>query len=101
MINVNIQKTIKHISVERPLDINFEKYPSSANFAPFPFRYSTKYLITHPPMTEQYGTIKTGMIALIHPPNDNHPAFLPKALNAPTGLFLVIRPRADSATIIV
>ena len=28
------------------------KYPSSANFAPFPFRYSTKYLITHPPMTE-------------------------------------------------
>ena len=40
------------------------------------------------------------MIALIQPPKESHPAFFPNALNAPTGLFLVIRPKADSATII-
>ena len=33
MINVNIQKTIKHISVERPLDIKFDKYRTSTTGA--------------------------------------------------------------------
>ena len=43
------------------------------------------------------------MIALIQPPKLSQPTFFPfaKLRNAPTGLFLVIRPRADSATIIV
>ena len=50
-----------------------------------------------PYLAAKYGG---GIIALIHPPKEIHFDF-PKDLNAPTGLFLVIRPIADSAIIIV
>ena len=42
--------------------------------------------------------MRMGMMALIQPPKES-PPFLPKEANAPTGLFLVIRPSAVSATI--
>ena len=42
----------KHSSVDTPFDMKSVKYPSSASSFAFPLKYSTRYLITQPPITE-------------------------------------------------
>ena len=49
---VHNQYVKKQTSVDTPLEINSEKYPSVASFWLLPFTYSIRYLITQPPITE-------------------------------------------------
>ena len=42
----------EHYSVETPFEMKFEKYVSVASNFASPFKYSNKYLMTHPPITE-------------------------------------------------
>ena len=52
MARVKKVKSIKHISVETPFEMKLEKYVSVASHFASPFKYSNKYLMTHPPITE-------------------------------------------------
>ena len=52
MASVKKVKSIKHISVDTPFEMKFEKYVSVASNFESPFKYSNKYLMTHPPITE-------------------------------------------------
>ena len=52
MISVNAQNATKHSSVDTPFDMKSVKYPFSASSFAFPLKYSTRYLMTQPPITE-------------------------------------------------
>ena len=48
--NTRTANTINHASTWKESEINSVKYPSCATVCTFPFKYSTRYLITHPPI---------------------------------------------------